>query len=163
MPYYRSVGDVPRKRHTIARRGGNVLHEELWAGGLLRDSSLLYHRHSPSAIVAAEAVLDPTQATFSPNVPLLPHHLRTTEVVEEARGRLARQRRRRGDDRLGRGPTTEPLYRNAVGDELVYVQSGPAVLRVVFGRLDVGPGDYVVVPTSTTHRWIVRRRPLGAL
>jgi homogentisate 1,2-dioxygenase len=33
----------------------------------------------------------------------------------------------------------------------------------VFGRLDVGPGDYVVVPASTTHRWVVTDAPLGAL
>ena len=36
------------------------------------------------------------------------------------------------------------LYRNATGDELVYVESGSAVLESVYGRLEVGPGDYVV-------------------
>ena len=43
-----------------------------------------------------------------------------------------------------------PLYRNAVGDELVYVQSGRARLESVFGSLDVGAGDYVVIPRATT-------------
>jgi len=51
--------------------------------------------------------------------------------------------------------STSPLYRNAVGDELVYIQSGSAVLDSVFGRLAVGPGDYVLVPMSTTHRWVI--------
>src|SRR5581483_2788953 len=46
------------------------------------------------------------------------------------------------------------LYRNATGDELVYVESGTAVLDSVYGRLEVGPGDYVVIPTSATHRWL---------
>ena len=48
-----------------------------------------------------------------------------------------------------------PLVRDATGDQLVYVQSGSAVLDSVFGRLAVGAGDYVVVPRSTTHRWTV--------
>ena len=51
-----------------------------------------------------------------------------------------------------------PLYRDAVGDELVYVQSGAAVLESVFGRLPVGAGDYVVVPAGVTHRWVGGRR-----
>ncbi|MHB1855298.1 MAG: homogentisate 1,2-dioxygenase, partial [Acidimicrobiales bacterium] len=46
-----------------------------------------------------------------------------------------------------------PLYRSAVGDELVYVQSGTAVLRSSFGPLAIGPGDYVVVPAGVTHQW----------
>ena len=50
---------------------------------------------------------------------------------------------------------TSPLYRNAVGDELAYVQSGQATLESVFGSLPVGAGDYVVVPTGVTHRWVV--------
>ncbi len=37
----------------------------------------------------------------------------------------------------------------------MYVQSGTAVLESSFGPLPVGPGDYVVIPRSTTHRWVV--------
>jgi homogentisate 1,2-dioxygenase len=52
------------------------------------------------------------------------------------------------------GATPSELYRNGVGDECVYVESGRAVLESVYGRLEAGQGDYVVVPTSTTHRWL---------
>ena len=51
--------------------------------------------------------------------------------------------------------TTSGLYRDALGDELVYVQSGAAVLESVFGNLAVSDGDYVVIPRSTTHRWVI--------
>jgi homogentisate 1,2-dioxygenase len=47
------------------------------------------------------------------------------------------------------------LYRNAAGDELIYVQAGSACLESVFGTLPVTAGDYVTVPASTTHRWVV--------
>ncbi len=49
---------------------------------------------------------------------------------------------------------TSPLYRNAVGDELVFVEAGRAVVETVFGPLAVGAGDHVVVPRATTHRWV---------
>ncbi len=35
------------------------------------------------------------------------------------------------------------------------MQSGAGELESVFGRLPVGAGDYVVVPTGVTHRWVV--------
>ncbi len=50
--------------------------------------------------------------------------------------------------------TASPLYRDAIGDELVYVESGSGIVETVFGALPVGPGDYVLLPTSTTHRWV---------
>jgi homogentisate 1,2-dioxygenase len=49
-----------------------------------------------------------------------------------------------------------PLYRNATGDECVYVESGEASVETVFGHLDVGEGDYVIIPRATTHRWVSR-------
>ncbi len=50
---------------------------------------------------------------------------------------------------------SSPLRRNAVGDELAYVQAGSGTLESVFGLLAVTAGDYVVVPRSATHRWVV--------
>ena len=47
------------------------------------------------------------------------------------------------------------LYRNAAGDELVFIHTGRAVFESVFGRIEAGPGDYVVIPQSTTHRWVI--------
>ncbi|MBE7190210.1 homogentisate 1,2-dioxygenase, partial [Jatrophihabitans endophyticus] len=49
---------------------------------------------------------------------------------------------------------TSPLYRNAIGDECVFVERGTARVETVFGALGVGPGDYVILPRATTHRWV---------
>ena len=75
MPYYRSVGDVPRKRHTQSRQpdGGLYAEELIGTEGFSEESSLLYHRHLPTAIVAAETVVDPRQLEpLVANDPLLP-------------------------------------------------------------------------------------------
>ena len=48
-----------------------------------------------------------------------------------------------------------PLYRNATGDECVYVESGSAVVETVLRRARGRPGRLRrCCPTSTTHRWV---------
>jgi homogentisate 1,2-dioxygenase len=161
MAYYRRVGDIPRKRHTLHRYEGAVAFEELMGTeGFSGPSSLLYHRRSPSALVRIEECAS-RPACWHENQPLRPHHLRTADLTPPADGRdpvRGRQPLLGNDDvelSWVAADTSSPLYRDANGDELVYVQSGDAVLETVFGRLDVGAGDYVVIPRSTTHRWSI--------
>ena len=56
MAYYRSVGAVPRTRHTAFRdEQGGLRYEELMGEeGFSSDSSLLYHAGVPSAIVDSQ-------------------------------------------------------------------------------------------------------------
>jgi homogentisate 1,2-dioxygenase len=164
VPYYRRVGDVPRKRHTLHRHGGAVAAEELMgAEGFSGASTLLYHRHSPSAIVAIEPV-ETREPCWNANQPLRPHHLRTGALVSTDGPADAVNARRPllGNDDVEiawvAADNTGPLYRDATGDELVYVHEGAAVLESVFGRLPVAAGDYVVIPAATTHRWVVDAR-----
>ena len=58
MAYYRQVGEIPPKRHTQFRRpdGGLYCEELMGEEGFSSDSSLLYHRGIPSAMVDARAV-----------------------------------------------------------------------------------------------------------
>ncbi len=158
MPYYLRVGDVPPKRHTQFRDpdGGLYAEELMGTEGFSSSSSLLYHRHPPTAIVAAETVTaaDPGLAA---NEPLLPRHLRTDGLA--GGGDLVTGRTlllANNNIRLSASQPNEPsgLYRNASGDEVVYLRQGAARLDTVFGSLECRAGDYVVVPTGTTHRWV---------
>jgi homogentisate 1,2-dioxygenase len=167
MPYYRRVGEVPPKRHTQFRTpGGGLFAEELMgADGFSASSALLYHRHPPTALVAAEAVAGPDDK-LEPNRPLLPRHLRSGRLAPPAGGPggpggpdlvTGRVTLLANDDvRLAVARPTAPsgLYRNAAGDEIVYLRTGAARLESTFGALDCRAGDYVVIPTSTTHRWV---------
>ena len=47
-----------------------------------------------------------------------------------------------------------PLYRNAIGDECVYVEAGAGTVETVFGVLRARQGDYVILPRATVHRWV---------
>ena len=52
------------------------------------------------------------------------------------------------------GTEASPLYRNAIGDECVYVESGTGTVETVFGVVAYRAGDYVVIPRATDHRWV---------
>lgn len=163
MPYYRRVGEIPPKRHTRFRQPDGSLYAEELMGleGFSAESALLYHRHSPSAITAALPVDDvaPDAGPLQPNHPLLPRHLRTGGLASGGDPVTGRRLLLGNDDvtiSFIAATDPSPLYRNATGDELVYIHTGAATLESVHGSLEAGPGDYVVVPTSTTHRWLPR-------
>jgi len=159
MPYYRQVGHIPAKRHTQFRRpdGGLYAEELMGVEGFSAESALLYHEHLPTAIVDSRVYEEPPTRVV-PNHPLLPRHLRTHKLdAGPADVVTGRQPLLVNDDvRLcyAVADRPSPLYRNAAGDECVYVESGTAVVETIFGTLPVGPGDYVVLPTSITHRWL---------
>jgi homogentisate 1,2-dioxygenase len=161
VTYYRSVGTVPPKRHTQHRDpDGNLYREELMGEeGFSSDSSLLYHRGVPSAIVDSQ-VWDLPDQTRTPNHPLKPRHLKLHTLFEgDAAGDPVTGRRLvlgNNDVRISyvvAEAGASPYYRNAIGDECVYVESGSGVVESVFGVLSFRTGDYVVVPRATTHRW----------
>ncbi|MBZ6134571.1 homogentisate 1,2-dioxygenase [Streptomyces olivaceus] len=163
MPYYRSVGDVPPKRHTQHRDAdGRLRFEELMGEeGFSSDSSLLYHREIPSAITDSRT-WDLTGQDSTANHPLKPRHLRLHDLFrgDAWRDTDAVTGRRlllgNGDVRLSYvvAGTASPLYRNGLGDECVYVEAGTARVETVFGALTARAGDYVLLPRATTHRWL---------
>ncbi len=182
MAHYRRAGSVPPKRHTQHRDpDGRLYREELMGEeGFSSDSSLLYHVGVPSAVLEARRWELPDQAT-TPNEPLLPRHLRLHDLFTDdpagaagggagpwaAKGSNPVEHRRlvlaNGDVRISYvvAGAASPLYRNATGDEIVFVEAGTGVLETVFGHLTYGPGDYLVVPRATTHRYVPdsSRRP----
>lgn len=158
MPFYRHVGEVPRKRHTQFRQPDGSLYAEELMGeeGFSAESALLYHRRIPTAITAAEPVAVEPQ-TLAPNHPLEPRHLRMHSLTVGGDAVMDRHLvLGNGDVALSyvAADVPSPLYRNAIGNECSYIESGRAVLETVYGAMEVGPGDYVVIPTSTTHRWV---------
>ncbi|GAA2059960.1 homogentisate 1,2-dioxygenase [Catenulispora yoronensis] len=161
MPFYRAVGEIPRKRHTQFRRPDGALYSEELMGveGFSSDSALLYHHGLPTAIVdSAEWEPPGPIESAAPNRPLKPRHFMTHKLdgsgLDAVTGRHLLLGN--GDVRLSYVAATEasPLYRNAIGDECVYVESGSGVVETSFGALEVGQGDYVILPTSTIHRWV---------
>ncbi|PPJ25705.1 homogentisate 1,2-dioxygenase [Nocardia nova] len=170
MTYYRKVGDVPAKRHTLHHGvDGDPLFEEfIGEEGFSGTGSLLYHRFVPSAIVDAYS-WDVGDTSLTANTPLRPRHFRPDPDDAHTVGKdLVRGRHLllgNNDVLISRvvADVPSPLYCNGIGDELVFVAEGSARLESVFGALDIRQGDNVVVPRATIHRWIPTEGRLHAI
>ncbi|MCG7300556.1 homogentisate 1,2-dioxygenase [Brevibacterium ravenspurgense] len=165
MAYYCSLGRIPKHRHTALRdENGKLFYEELMGEeGFSSDSSLLYHKEIPSALVGVREWELPDQ-TLIPNHPLLPRHLKPHSLpgaesgaeVDAVTGRMLLLGN--SDVRLSYAHvnTTSPLYKSGLGDEMVYVERGSALVETQFGALEVAEGDYINIPRATIHRWVIR-------
>jgi homogentisate 1,2-dioxygenase len=159
MPHFTTLGSIPRKRHTVFRRpdGGLYWEELIGEDGFVGDTSLLYHRNPPSALTAIETVPAPDER-LRPNEPLSPLHLTPHSLPVKGDAVLDRVLLLANDDvriAYAVGTDDSTLYKNSMGDELAYIESGRGALESTFGRIDISEGDYVIVPTSTIHRWTV--------
>jgi homogentisate 1,2-dioxygenase len=102
--------------------------------------------------------------TRTPNHPLKPRHLRLHSLFPEpgeGTGACPVEGRRlvlgNNDVRITyvvSGTDPSPLYRNAIGDECVYVESGSGTVETVFGVVPYRAQDYVLIPRATDHRWV---------
>jgi homogentisate 1,2-dioxygenase len=163
MPYYRSVGEIPRSRHVefTSSSGAPCFEEFMGEEGFSGTGSLLYHLNVPANLVnvASWTIGD---LTTTANEPLTPRHFRLPDLfpaADVAGNDVVQHRRlvlRNSDVRISYvvASVASPLYCNGIGDEVVYIEEGAAVVETIFGKLTVGQGDNVVIPRATIHRWI---------
>ena len=100
----------------------------------------------------------------TPNHPLLPRHLRLHDLFDAAAVRRSRRghrppagagQRRRADLVCGVGRCAEPVVpqRDRRRVRVRRARVGPGSRRCS-ARSRSAPGDYVVIPRATTHRWV---------
>ncbi|HEV7886370.1 MAG TPA: homogentisate 1,2-dioxygenase [Acidimicrobiales bacterium] len=167
-PSYHRLGEVPRKRHVAFRAPDGGLYNEEVVGleGFSGRYSILYHRYAPTRVLkVAEADPVPAPPVESSGGTTLRHHLFRTggvglgdglgDGLDELGGR--RWLLFNGDVRLGLsdfGSGPGRYTRNGAADEIHFVHHGRGRLESTFGVLEYVPGDYVVIPKGTTHRWV---------
>ncbi len=161
MPRYLALGKLPPKRHTYLHTAGGYKGEGLFyeevisTQGFGRAYSIVYHMRPPTRVRKVDAA-GTLAVTAAPQDVLRHHHLKSAAMPAG------------GDPITGRVPVlTNPdvtlwrcrpnkpqaeLYRNAAADEIVFVHHGRGTLHTQFGTQPVKPGDYVVVPKTTTYR-----------
>lgn len=157
MPRYVQLGQVPRKRHTQFRKPDGSLYAEQVFGtrGFSGIASILYHHHLPTE-VAEFAPLSGNPVEILEEEPLRHRHLKTPLLPAS------------GDPISGRtallvnedvalafcrpAEAMEYFYKNADGDDLLFVHEGRGRLETMFGTLAYGEGDYLVIPRGTIYR-----------
>lgn len=158
MPMYHTLGTVPRKRHTTFRKADGSLHAEELIGnkGFTGPSSLLYHLHQPTHVKAAKTLRDLGWES-DPERQFRHRHFRTHALPSGGSMTMDRVPILYNNDvaLLFAQPDREDdfFYRNAQGDEIVYVSDGEGVLETPLGRLPFAQGDYLVIPRGIMHRY----------
>jgi homogentisate 1,2-dioxygenase len=157
--FYVRRGQVPPKRHTQFRKPDGTLYAEELFGveGFTGRASLLYHHTPPTQTNRIEKVRDVALEAWS-DAPHRHYLVNTKDVAPD------------GDAVSGRIPlffnhdvvfgVVRPaeamtrFYRNGEADEMFFVHEGSGTLETIFGPIDYGPGDYLVIPIGTTYRVI---------
>ena len=168
--YYYRLGNIPPKRHTQFRQpDGSLYKEELVSSeGFSGIYSNLYHINPPTRIkMVKESV--PFGPKRVEKYDLRQTHLNTSKVGTT------------GDDFLSArkvlltnsdcsisicSPTKRKMdyfYKNAEGDEVLYIHDGQGSLISQFGKLDIRKGDYVVIPRTVIYKLEFEEGPLRLL
>jgi len=157
MPNYHTLGQLPRKRHTVfPQPGGGIYFEQLMGNkGFTGPASLLYHIRQPTQ-VKASVVLRNVKYEADRDTSLRLRHFRTSRLSCAGSPTLDRVPLLFNSDTamLYCEPDRqdEHFYRNAMGDEYVYVAAGEGVLESQFGDLPYTQGDQLIVHRGILHR-----------
>ena len=158
MPFYRTLGKIPHKRHTIFKKDdGSFYYEQLFGTiGFDGMSSLLYHCQRPTQVKEVRSSVDVKPkiaveknmkslnlAGFS--VPPVDDFLESRKAVlvnQDCHIILAAPKK----------SLREYFYKNADADELLFVHRGSGKLRTIFGNIDFSYGDYLLIPRGVIYQ-----------
>jgi homogentisate 1,2-dioxygenase len=155
--YYRQMGEIPKKRHTIFKKEDGSLFREQVMGtkGFSGTQSILYHHHMPTEVVKSE-LIGSYLPEYEEQESLNHRHFLTDQITATGDALSGREYILGNDDLLiGFANIDEPMkqfYRNGDGDEMFFFHHGSGKIETMFGTLNYQPGDYVVIPIGTIYR-----------
>lgn len=157
--FYRQMGRIPHKRHTIFKKDDGSLYREQVMGtrGFSGTQSILYHHYMPTEVLKAELI-----GSYLPDYEeqnSLKHRLFLTNMTVKKGDALSAREYILGNQDLliGTAAVNEPMksyYRNGDGDEMLFVHYGSGKLETMFGTISYRPGDYLLIPIGTVYRMI---------
>ena len=158
MPRYHKLGNIPHKRHTIFKNGGDNIHYEQLFGtiGFEGMSSLLYHIHPPTEVIEILNKID-----VSPKI--------AVNNNMQMRGFKGFGIDKKSDFLKSRVPvltnsdvtlhlanptenSADFFYKNVDADEVVFIHKGEGCLRTPLGKIEFGSGDYLVIPRGMIYK-----------
>lgn len=168
--YYHRLGSIPPKRHTQFRQpDGSLYKEELVSSeGFSNIYSNLYHINAPTRIKGI-IKQEPYGAKRIDDYSLRQTHLNTSKVTTTGNDYLSARKvlLMNNDCSISIcSPVQRKMdyfYKNAEGDEVIYIHDGKGVLISQFGKLDIRQGDYVVIPRTVIYKLEFEEGPLRLL
>jgi homogentisate 1,2-dioxygenase len=169
MPIYHQLGELPRKRHAAFRKPDGSLYTEELIGnkGFVGPSSLLYHLREPTRVKDVKQVKEIKWEADGGDGVFRHRHFRTAALSSGPSVVLDRVPLLFNHDvalSLAMPQKDDDFYyRNAQGDEVVYITEGAGTLESPLGELPFRQGDYVVVPRGILHRYRFDSHPARCL
>jgi homogentisate 1,2-dioxygenase len=168
--YYHRLGQIPPKRHTQFRQPDGSLYKEELVGseGFSGIYSNLYHLHAPTRIKDLKEAI-PYGPKKIEDYALRQTHLNTSKVETTGEDYLnARKVLLMNNDCSiaicsPRKRRMDYFYKNAEGDEVLFVHDGKGTLTSQFGILPITKGDYVVIPRTVIYKLDFEAGPLRLL
>ena len=157
MPYYTKLGQIPKKRHVQFRRPDGALYSEEVFGteGFVGPTSTLYHINPPTQVIGWKTLYS-TKVEYIETDVMRMRHLKT--AVMPAKGDPITGRVvvfGNSDVEMAMCVPAEKMdyfYKNAMGDECIFIHFGSGTVHTMFGTLKFGPKDYVVIPKGIVYR-----------
>ncbi|TDL74858.1 homogentisate 1,2-dioxygenase [Peribacillus frigoritolerans] len=155
--YYRALGKIPHKRHTMFKKEDGSLYREQVMGtkGFSGTQSILYHHYMPTEVAKSE-LLHSYLPEYEQMDSLKHRHFFTDALQSKGDAFEAREYILGNDDLLiGTVLAEKPMesyYRNGDGDELLFVHFGNGTIETMFGVITYRPGDYINIPIGTIYR-----------
>ena len=157
MPYYTKLGQIPKKRHVQFRRPDGALYSEEVFGteGFVGPTSTLYHINPPTQVIGWKTLYS-TKVEYIETDVMRMRHLKT--AVMPAKGDPITGRVvvfGNSDVEMAMCVPAEKMdyfYKNAMGDECIFIHFGSGTVHTMFGTLKFGPKDYVIIPKGIVYR-----------
>lgn len=155
MAFYVRQGELPESRHTF-QNPERILKEELFGEESFDGPySLLYHEREPTRV--KNITREERESLSEGSLDELRHrHIKGFQLGKD--GDLIRGRKYllfNDDVYIGLSNPAKEMenyYRNALMEQVFYVQEGSGNLHSVLGDLEFSKGDYIYIPKGTTYR-----------
>ncbi len=158
MPQYHRMGSVPHKRHTQFRKPDGALYAEelVSTHGFSNVYSLIYHCFPPTMIKEVEK-----SYSVIPEIAFersLKHqsfegfHVKPEDDYLKSRIPVLVNADVHVSLAAPKKSLTDYFFKNADADEVIFIHEGSGVLKTIYGQIEFGYGDYVVVPRGTIYQ-----------
>jgi len=157
MPYYTKLGLLPPKRHIQFRRPDGALYSEEVFGteGFVGPTSTMYHIHPPTQVHGWKTLYE-TKPEYVEQTVMRMRHAKTAQMPPKGdpiTGRVILYGN--SDVEMSICVPAEPMdyfFKNAQGDECIFVHFGSGTVWTSFGTLRFREKDYIVIPKGVIYR-----------
>lgn len=159
MPHYYSLGKIPHKRHTQFKKpDGGLFSEQLVSTeGFSDNYSLLYHTYPPTKVLKIDE-----PENVAPKI-AVEHNMQNRSFMgfsvnpEKDYLKSRKYVLVNNDVYISLASPQETMkdyfYRNSDAHELVFIHQGEGTLKTMYGNIDFGYGDHLVIPRGVTHQF----------